>query len=355
MQPIEEKPIMEQPIEKFPRELLYEILKIVAAQAATTKQKKDHFKAMKSGVKLFFFSPATDEALFEDLNVFMTPASMGRLHAVSSHPLLKKAVRTITFHRPALQHHEDLWAEYAYGPNASSSKKRRQALGSYCRACLEEQLGLDSGRFTRQWTTAIAEFINLRSIGITGDYNEDNYMTARQAENPPEELKALPWYCTRTDVEMRDKPETMIARLYPTFYTPYAASSNSDYWFNPDLYPDLGSKMIERVMRAVVSAQIRLEHLRVGAYQNVKDTFDWSPFLPAFQHLRVAEIHVRDYDADCGHMVATMASIAPQLRGLRLYGQKMPDQENVDTEFKDLARFSGITPRSHVDRIHHQG
>lgn len=174
---------MSAPIEDFPDEILDLILRFVATSSSSARERKDEFRALRSGIKRFRNLRSGQETLFEEMHVFTTVESTKRLRMIANHASFRVLVRKLIFHRPSLEYQEDLWREsttgrfhHPSGTIGEPSSHRGAALEACRDAYIYEQKGMDH-EFVQQWALAISCFCNLRCIVITGNTDENQLMT----------------------------------------------------------------------------------------------------------------------------------------------------------------------------------
>lgn len=356
------------PIERLPNEILDQILRIVADSTRTPRERKQLFRAYRRHEPLFSKLWATREALFGELDVFTTPASMNRLIPISNNDLLKGVVYKMIFHRPTLGFHEEIWDNAGIratpkrdfqncirrisgteGPIAGTQnpreycgpQNRSRALKAYCQAYLYETLGMNSGSFVKHWASAMSRLSGLRAIGITGNDNEDQLMSLEQQDMPRFGFDLSGEYRKAAAIRI-GSGQQMMARLYPEILIPYIWADTDALFVATDQYKQSCMHLLSSALEASIRANTRVQHLSVTVKAGLSLQSDLSNVASGMRNLKTAEIGVVDWNPDYDLLVDKIVSSAPQLRGLRLYGNDAHHSElHKDLDFGGLGRYQG--------------
>lgn len=310
---------------KLPIELLDEILGHLAGSMNNTRERKNLFMSLVCISRTFSGLKATKQALFSELHIFTSPASLQKLDIITNDLSLSRTVRKLTFHRSTLGFHEAEWREYLDGGIPSWVEKRerrpyRQSRKAYILAYLDEKLGISYGIFERAWTNAMRHLPNVTTIEITGNPHQDQFMTAL---DKPRQYTMVEYIDHHGNSCCSAGSDELMKRLYPSFWAPYATDRQM-HRINRDEENEANcEKFMAMVLRAVSTSQVPVKHLRAATCMGFRDTFDWTPFAHSLRHLEVAEIGLLNglYYEDGGHsenMVTTLSRSAPKLNRIRI-------------------------------------
>lgn len=290
-------------LESLPTEMLEEIAGCAASGMPIASDIKAFFETLSRRVPPFSRLRATDEALFGEPHVFPTTASLQRLIAVSKNPFLRSVVRTVVFHRTTLAWSDELWRQFIEGISSDSSgydgcylidgmymdsleaEKYMNSLKAYIKACFVERIGVTNGAFQKQRSLAIAEFMNLHTIKITGSDWSYQFMSTHEPGPAPyhyASAKAIE-FMYQDDFEHSHTVQFMrlIHTGFKAQYLWREPLSAMDYWPSLENTEDT-SRIVELVLNSVITAGARIHDLRISGMVCLDTDFDWTRFTSAY-------------------------------------------------------------------------